>query len=274
LLPAIPAPERLTVNNDSLLPPAQHGGSITLRETSLPKGFRETKPNELTDPTGTLYPFWEALRQVRIGFRKDTVRVVHIGDSHIRGHIFPQTTAALLAAAFGKVNYRDMGVNGAFTVGFTAPERISAIAALHPDLIIISFGTNESHNRRYNSMTHYRHLTELTTLLRDSVPQALLLLTTPPGSYERKGTRRRRTYQVNARADAVTRTILRFADAYGLPVWDMYDIVGGVRRASVNWWNEKLMRPDHIHYLPAGYELQGKLLYDALIKAYNRYVEP
>ena len=32
------------------------------------------------------------------------------------------------------------------------------------------------------------------------------------------------------------------------------------------------MRPDHVHYMPDGYVLQGELLYQALIKAYNDYV--
>ena len=34
-----------------------------------------------------------------------------------------------------------------------------------------------------------------------------------------------------------------------------------------------LMRPDHVHYLPDGYRLQGELFYQALLKAYNDYVE-
>ena len=53
---------------------------------------------------------------------------------------------------------------------------------------------------------------------------------------------------------------------------DMYDVVGGKRRACVNWTEAKLMRPDHVHYLPEGYILQGNLLYQALINAYNDYV--
>ena len=66
-------------------------------------------------------------------------------------------------------------------------------------------------------------------------------------------------------------TIRRFADANGLAVWDMYDVFGGVRRACLNWQEAKLMRPDHVHYLPEGYVLQGEMFYQALLKAYNDY---
>ena len=67
--------------------------------------------------------------------------------------------------------------------------------------------------------------------------------------------------------------IKRFADDNGLAVWDMYHILGGRRRACLNWQEAGLMRPDHIHYLAPAYELQGQLFYQALIKAYNDYVE-
>ena len=63
-----------------------------------------------------------------------------------------------------------------------------------------------------------------------------------------------------------------FAGDHRLLVWDMYEVVGGKKRACKNWTEAKLMRPDHVHYLPEGYILQGNLLYQALIKAYNDYV--
>ena len=66
-------------------------------------------------------------------------------------------------------------------------------------------------------------------------------------------------------------TIRRFADANGLAVWDMYEAFGGVRRACLNWREAELMRPDHVHYLPEGYVLQGEMFYRALLKAYNDY---
>ena len=67
-------------------------------------------------------------------------------------------------------------------------------------------------------------------------------------------------------------TIRRYAGDHRLLVWDMYEVVGGKKRACKNWAEAKLMRPDHVHYLPEGYILQGNLLYQALIKAYNDYV--
>ena len=242
-------------------------------QVAFPAAFRETGRNEIIDSIALLAPVFEHLRQVRAGLSEDTVRIVHIGDSHVRGHIYPQTTGARLAETFGAISYIDKGVNGATCLTFTHPDRIAEIAALKPELLILSFGTNESHNRRYNINVHYNQMDELVKLLRDSLPNVPILLTTPPGSYESFRQRRcRRTYAINPRTATAAETIHRYAKDHRLLVWDMYDVVGGKRRACTNWTEANLMRPDHVHYLPEGYILQGNLLYQALIQAYNDYV--
>lgn len=251
-----------------------HWANDTIAVTvTFPPAFRETGSNEIIDSIGLLSPVFERLRRVRAGLTEDTVRIVHVGDSHVRGHIYPQTTGTRLTETFGAISYIDKGVNGATCLTFTHPERIADIAALRPELLILSFGTNESHNRRYNSVVHYRQMDELVKLLQATLPGVPILLTTPPGSYESfRQKKRRRTYAINPRTATAAETIRRYAREHRLLVWDMYEVVGGSRRACANWTEAKLMRPDHVHYLPEGYILQGNLLYQAIIQAYNDYV--
>ena len=237
-------------------------------QISFPSAFRETGRNEIIDSIALLAPVFEHLRQVRAGLSEDTVRIVHIGDSHVRGHIYPQTTGTRLTETFGAVSYIDRGVNGATCLTFTHPDRITEIAALKPELLILSFGTNESHNRRYNINVHYNQMDELVKLLRDSLPNIPILLTTPPGSYIRY----RRNRSINTRTPLVAKTIVEYAWKRGYAVWDMYNIVGGRERACLNWVNGNYMVRDRVHYTAAGYTVQGNLLYEALIKAYNDYV--
>jgi lysophospholipase L1-like esterase len=247
--------------------------TIPAFRATLPSAFREVGRNEIDDAFGQLRPVMERLRRARALFADDSVRIVHIGDSHVRGHLFPQATGNRLKETFGKVSYVDMGVNGATCITFTHPERVEQIAALRPELLILSFGTNESYNRRYNAAAHYRQIDELVNLLRQAMPDVPILLTTPPGSYDRFRRRGRRTrYAVNPRVQAAADVIRRYAGDHQLAVWDMFAAVGGDKRACVNWTDAKLMRPDHVHFLPEGYALQGDLLYEAFIKAYNRYV--
>ncbi|MGP1539921.1 SGNH/GDSL hydrolase family protein [Bacteroides pyogenes] len=242
-------------------------------QVMFPAAFRGTGHNEIADSLALLSPFLERLRQVHLGLSEDTVRIVHIGDSHVRGHIYPQTAGARLAETFGAVSYVDMGVNGATSLTFTHPVRIADIAALRPELLIVSFGTNESHNRRYNANVHYRQMDELMQLLRRSLPDVPFLLTTPPGSYDSfRKKRRKRTYAINPRTAIAAETIRRYAGDHQVLLWDMYEVVGGRRRACLNWTEANMMHFDHVHYLPEGYVLQGDLLFQAIIRAYNDYV--
>lgn len=273
-LPVSTLPEVCHSHADSLLLYSQRTDTVAVPRITFPAAFQQVGENELIDSIGILNSFWEKLRLARLGGATDTIRVVHIGDSHIRGHIFPRTTGERMKNTFGTLSYTDLGINGAFCTTFTRPDRIAEIAALRPDLLILSFGTNESHNRRYNSKLHYQQMDDLVRLLRDSLPNVPMLMTTPPGSYESfRQRRRRRTYSINPRTVVAVQTIRKYADDNGLAVWDMYGVLGGIRRACLNWQSAGLMRPDHVHYLPEGYALQGELFYQALIKAYNDYVD-
>lgn len=51
----------------------------------LPATFKEVGYNEIIDSLGILSPVLEHLRLVKGGILEDTVRILHIGDSHIRG---------------------------------------------------------------------------------------------------------------------------------------------------------------------------------------------
>lgn len=258
---------------DTLLTYSQRSDSVSIPQIRFPAAFQQLKANELIDNMHILNPLWEKLRLARLRISTDTIRIVQIGDSHIRGHIFPRTAAELMQGTFGVLSYTDFGMNGACCLTFTRPDRVAEIAALHPDLLILSFGTNESHNRKYNSMLHYRQMDDLVRMLRDSLPNVQILMTTPPGSYDSTRQRRRRTYSTNPRTAIAAETIRKYARDNGLAVWDMYEILGGIRRACLNWQEAGLMRPDRVHYMPEGYMLQGELLYQALLKAYNDYVD-
>ena len=223
--------------------------------------------------------------------RNGPVRVVHIGDSHVRGHVYPLVTRRCLESDFGaeavypdSITYRTgglahetgepglvyhiMGVNGATCVTFTTENKIKEIAALRPDLIILSFGTNEAHSRRYLAPVHEMQIDRLLSMLKKACPETVFLLTTPPGAY----VGRRRSRVINPRTVTVSRIIREYARKHGMAVWDMYTVVGGKTDACKNWTRNHLLRADGIHFTPEGYRLQGNLLHQALIKAYNEYV--
>lgn len=255
----------------------------------MPLGFRDTIENRIEDPTGELFTFWKKLSVL-----DRPLRIVHIGDSHVRGHVFPYIVRRQLEEDFGReavldmqVNYRTsglayetgaagivyhiLGVNGATYASFATPENIKQVIDLNPDLVILSFGTNEAHGRRYSSAEHVAQMDYLLEELKKGCPQAVYLLTTPPGAYIRNG--RRGNKMINPRTRIVVETEREYAISRKIGLWDMYHIVGGERRACLNWSAGNYYQRDKIHFTREGYILQGLLLHEAIIKSYNNYVE-
>lgn len=246
---------------------------ILLEKQKIPS-FVIDSINVIEDKEAVLRPFFEKLRDIKEGIAKEPFRVVHIGDSHIRGHMFPNQVRDRLQSVFGEcLEYESFGINGATCFTFTNPRWIKQVQMMKPDLLILSFGTNESHNRRYQSVVHFQQMDELIQLLVAENESLPILFTTPPGSYtSRRGRNRRRIYSKNQTTIDVANSIKDYAHEKGYPIWDLYSVVGGEKKACDNWVNAKLLRPDHVHFLPEGYELQGDLLYQALIKQFNEYV--
>ena len=256
-------------------------------ESPMPGTFRGTADNVITDPTGSLCTFFDKIAEM-----DRPVRIVHIGDSHIRGHVLPYVMRLSLEEDFGSeavedipVSYRSsglatetgepgivyhiIGVNGATCGTFATPERIKEIAGLSPDLVIVSFGTNEAHGRNYSSDEHRASLDHILTAIKAECPETAFLLTTPPGAYIRGGKQGR---TVNPRTPKVVETELDYAEQGGLAVWNLYEIAGGKESACANWTRGGYFQKDKIHFTHEGYRVQGMLLHEAFIKAYNGYV--
>jgi len=228
--------------------------------------------NEIVDDQLILVPILDALKRSFNQKEADTLRFFHIGDSHIRGDILPNTIKQHLEKLFPSISYKHYGINGATCLTFTHDERIKRVIREQPDVLILSFGTNESHNRRYNGTVHYHQIDELIIKIRRELPDVVFLFTTPPGSYERIRGRRGRFYRENLKTAQASQTIIQYAKDKGYAYWDLYEVAGGRGEACKNWQSAKLMRRDHVHYFPEGYILQGELFSDAFINYYNQYV--
>ncbi len=245
----------------------------------------------LEDSSGCLNTFYEKLR-----FRNEPVRIVHIGDSHVRGYVFPATLKMNFERDFGDkavfpdtldyrtstgiaretglpgIVYHVIGVNGAVCSDFIREEQLRRVTSLKPDLIIISFGTNECHGRGYDSRRHYSCMKELVDLLKLRSPETSLLLTTPPGAFVKKRVKKRRIQVENPRTETVAKNIIKFGKENNIAYWDLYSSMGGKGNATKNWRKYKLINRDGIHFTKEGYRLQGNLLYEVILKAYNNYV--
>lgn len=259
---------------------------VETAEVYVPHPLRTGEPNVISRP--------DALAEVfrRLCSNESSLRVLHLGDSHVAGRVYPNTVKQTLEDAWGKadstgygISYKYFARNGATTQYFATAEWMRKIAAEAPDLIILSFGTNESHSMKYNEEVHRNQLTTFYGMLREACPDATVMLTTPPGDYlsarrvryvRRNGRKRRRVVNGGMRENPMVARcaaeIERFGEEHGLPVWNLNTLAGGDEAAG-NWMAARLMRPDRVHFTPEGYRLQGQLLADAILTTYNEYIK-
>lgn len=241
--------------------------------SSLPSSFRNTRTNELTDGW-ELQPFFKKIHS------KQPVKVMLIGDSHTKGNFYPRAVNSIFEKNFPTLSFAYFGINGARARRFYEPDMIQKVENEHPDLVIISFGTNEAHGNFVQSV-HHQTLSTLTERIREKCPGVCILFTTPPGSfishttgiwYSGRGRRKQAHYNTtktaNERTAEVAQSIMSFAKSNKCAVWDIFTIAGGISNACTNWRDANLMAVDLVHYNVQGYNIQGHLLGEAIYKAY------
>lgn len=162
------------------------------------------------------------------------------------------------------VIYHSIGVNGAKYQDFVRAKYFARqVSELAPDLIILSFGTNEAQGKTDPAFLR-RSIQNLIEKLQEHSPNALIMLTTPADSYLRGGKK------FNPNMTEVSGIIRKLAHDKGYALWDLYNFSGGANSAQ-NWKTSGLMASDSVHYTKFGYAVQGKLLYQSLIKGYNGF---
>jgi LysM repeat protein/lysophospholipase L1-like esterase len=159
--------------------------------------------------------------------------------------------------------YHNIGVNGAKFSDFNKyPAFFSELKALQPDLVIVSLGTNES----FDKMRGEEYLVQLDSFLQKlkaQNPDAVVLVLTPPPSLFKKKF-------PNTFAADYAQKIVNLSQDGDFAAWDLYSQLGGLYGVSRNA-KKGLIGGDRVHYTNAGYEKQGALLTEAILKSYQDF---
>ncbi len=161
--------------------------------------------------------------------------------------------------------YHAIGLNGAFTKTFNKSALFTKqLSALEPDLVIVSLGTNDNFmpESRYCGYCIKDNLRTLLDNIRLSKPGVSILLVSPGDFYMKNGT------HTNTN-DNYRRILFELAEEYNCGVWDFNEVMGG--NYSIKCWTKNgLARADYVHYSKKGYEVQGQLLYRAIMDSYEK----
>ncbi len=160
------------------------------------------------------------------------------------------------------VEYNMIGVNGAQFMHYNQADFFfQQLPTLQPDLIIVSLGTNEAIAAKFDASSLQGEANNFFDKIHDIAPNAAVLVTSPPDTYLMRRYKNLNTAKVS---NIEKQICLKNNYAF----WDFYNIMGGLG-SVVKWKKLGLGNYDMTHFLSKGYEVQGKLLYRALMNSYN-----
>lgn len=159
------------------------------------------------------------------------------------------------------VIYNAAGVNGADVPAILRSELlVSHLKVLNPTLIVISLGANDAYDTNYKDENFKAHYVDLINRIRNDLPSSSILLTTP-------GDAKLKRKYFNSNNEKAGKIIHEIAAEKNVAIWDFYEIMGGTN--SIDKWNASgLAKSDKLHLTVKGYELQGQLLYSAVMQLY------
>lgn len=171
------------------------------------------------------------------------------------------------------VLYHSIGINGAQFIHYGNIDNfLSQVNAIAPDVIIFSLGTNEAFRDNINKAYMVQEMDRVVLPIIKNNPRAAIIMTTPPECQYKRPVKGVNTFIPNPYIKPISEAIIEYASQHSLAYWDLFGISGG-ENSSGDWVKANYLARDRIHFAISGYRLQANLLYHAILKSYNQYVD-
>ncbi|MEI6948678.1 GDSL-type esterase/lipase family protein [Paraflavisolibacter sp. H34] len=211
------------------------------------------------------------------------LRILHLGDSHVAAGQYSRALADSLnryfrqrkdsgRTLFDTVVVQVQAKNGATARSFLRNGyRSEAVTAFAPNLVVLSFGTNEA-NGPYQPDSLAAGYQRFLQRLQADCPGADIIVTTAGDFFKKSRVAMpglpAYVYRTNYDVQLLNTFLKFFAAGNNLALWDWYTVMGG-EGSVVRWHAYGFAREDRIHLTPEGYRLQGKLFATAIINFLN-----
>ena len=189
----------------------------------------------------------------------------------------PVSLTSIAVFRGGGVTVSNLGQIGAQLSNFARSSDAvlrAELAAWHPDLILLAFGTNEGFDPRFTLAGYAQRLrAQVARLRRLAGPETAIVLVGPPDAATRSG-----ELPGPDCGDGwhTPRLLVEVRDAQRalaaelkLAFWDWDHAMGG--RCSARTWHQAgLMRDDHVHFNRDGGDLVGRMIFNDLFDGPDR----
>lgn len=187
----------------------------------------------------------------------------------VKNDSIPDPEFALMGIEFlnddSGLEYTSIGVNGGSFAYYNRAIYFEKQLQLYkPDLFIIALGTNDGYmpKNEFDPEEFRAYYEDFIQMIQRINPDCAILLTVPNDNYYRRKF-------ANPNTAAQQEVIMALARKYHMAVWDFYEIMGGLG-SSNQWYQNKLMPRDRIHFTQLGYSIKADLFMDAFIDAWAR----
>jgi lysophospholipase L1-like esterase len=224
--------------------------------------------NELSNPSGLR----NLSDKIAAGdSSKVLIKVMHIGDSHIKAGFFSSQLMQKLNAYYTSMYHGNVffdfqcfsKVGTKYSDYIKLAELDQQLEDEQPDLVILSLGTNDAFSG--SSRSHfYEKVDHLITKINQLSPHSCILITTPADAlrYDKV----QKTYSEQPEIKNVANVLSNYANEHNIACWNLYRIMGGEN--SMNGWvDSKMAGPDKIHFTAKGYSVLAQWLFNAFINA-------
>lgn len=155
------------------------------------------------------------------------------------------------------IRLSSIGVNGATMKKYlNHPEFFNALQELHPNLIILWFGTNESY-AKYSPEVFMNDLIQMKSKIKALNPNASILVITPPLSLLKKN---KPNIYINTYSERIPSLMIE-QDYAVIPLYEFLKLKGGISFLK----REQLIAKDNVHYTQKGYTYLAQLIYKGLL---------
>jgi len=195
------------------------------------------------------------------------IKVLHIGDSHIKGGVFSQQFMQRLNAYYAAKYHNNLFFNFQWfcKIGTKYSDYIelaeldAQLKSEQPDLVIISLGVNDAASG--SAETNFsQKVDHLITKIKKLSPYSSILITTPSDAL--KYNKAKGIYTPIPDLKNVVDMLIQYANEHTIAYWNLYGIMGG--QYSINtWFEKKEAQPDRIHFTDKGYEILAGWLFTA-----------
>lgn len=161
------------------------------------------------------------------------------------------------------VQYHHCGVVGAKFPQITqnTPLLISQLAQLKPNLILFSYGSNETYLPNFDSKSYIKEIVKFIKQIKAEIPEVEILITSAPDTKSNN--------QNPLHKNEINKSLAKIVANTEVSYWDLDAVMGGDSTMDV-WRNAGLAQKDKLHFFKSGYQLQGNMLSLAFLEAYNK----